>query len=95
MLNQSIFQLQLPAEFLPLLDKINGDSIDQKVRLAFAINLFAKKAVSLEKAAELSGETLVDFMDILKEQGLPWGEYTEEHMGQDDMVIKKMLKEIG
>ncbi|PKM78488.1 MAG: hypothetical protein CVU90_01745 [Firmicutes bacterium HGW-Firmicutes-15] len=95
MLNQSIFQLQLPAEFLPLLDKINGDSIDQKVRLAFVINLFAKKAVSLEKAAELSGETLVDFMDILKEQGLPWGEYTEEHMGQDDMVIKKMLKEIG
>ncbi|MDD3271261.1 MAG: UPF0175 family protein [Syntrophomonadaceae bacterium] len=93
-MNNSIFQLQLPSEFLPLLDKINGDSIDQKVRVAFASNLFAKKAVSLAKAAELAGETLADFIDILKEQGIPWGEYTEGHMQQDEQVIKKMLKEM-
>lgn len=93
-LNQSTFQLQLPEELLPFLDKINGDSINQKVRVAFAINLFAQKTVSLEKAAELSGETLVDFMDILKEQRYPWGEYTEEHLHQDDRVIRKILKEM-
>jgi len=69
MINQSTFQLQLPEELLPFLDKINGDSINKKVRVAFAINLFAQKTVSLGKAAELSGETLIDFMDILKEQG--------------------------
>ena len=92
MINQSTFQLQLPEELLPFLDKINGDSINKKVRVAFAINLFAQKTVSLGKAAELSGETLVDFMDILKEQGLPWGEYTEEHFRQDERVIKKILK---
>lgn len=68
------------------MDKINGDSINQKVRVAFAINLFAQKTVSLEKAAELSGETLFDFMKILKEQGLPWGEYTEEHLLQDERL---------
>ena len=95
MINQSTFQLQLPEELLPFLDKINGDSINKKVRVAFAINLFAQKTVSLEKAAELSGETLVDFMGILKEQGLPWGEYTEEHLRQDEWVIKKILKEMG
>ena len=92
-LTQSTYQLQLPEELLPFLDKINGDSINKKVRLAFAINLFAQKTVSLEKAAELSGETLVDFMDILKEQGYPWGEYTEEHLQQDDRVIRKIMKE--
>jgi len=91
MINQSTFQLQLPEELLPFLDKINGDSINKKVRVAFAINLFAQKTVSLGKAAELSGETLIDFMDILKEQGLPWGEYTEEHFSQDERVIKKIL----
>ena len=93
-LTQSTYQLQLPEELLPFLDKINGDSINKKVRLAFAINLFAQKTVSLEKAAELSGETLVDFMDILKEQGYPWGEYTEEHLQQDDRVIRKIMKEL-
>ena len=91
---QSTFQLQLPEELLPFLDKINGDSMNQKVRVAFAINLFSRKIVSLEKAAELSGETLVDFMDILKEQRYPWGEYTEEHLQQDDRVIRKIMKEM-
>lgn len=89
------FEVTLPEEFIPFLDKISGDSIDQKVRLAFTINLFISKTVTLEKAAELSGLSLLDFMDVLEEQGIPWGEYTDEHKKQDDLVIKKMLKEIG
>lgn len=89
------FEVTLPEEFIPFLDKLSGDSINQKVRLAFAINLFTSKTVTLERAAELSGLSLLDFMYVLKEQGIPWGEYTEEHKKQDDLVIKKMLKEIG
>ena len=92
---KATFQVNLPEEFLPFLDKLMGDSIDQKVRLSFAINLFTSKTVTLERAAELSGNSLVDFMNILKEQGIAWGEYTEEHKKQDDLAIKKMLKEIG
>jgi hypothetical protein len=34
-------------------------------------------------------------MDVLEEQGVPWGEYTHEHKKQDDVAINKMLKEIG
>lgn len=89
------FEVTLPEELIPFLNKISGDSIDQKVRLAFAINLFTTKTVTLEKAAELSGLSLLDFMAVLEEQGIPWGEYTDEHKKQDDLVIKKMLKEIG
>jgi predicted HTH domain antitoxin len=89
------FEVNLPEEFIPFLDKISGDSIDQKVRLAFAMNLFTNKTVTLERAAELSGLSLLDFMDVLEEQGIAWGEYTDDHKKQDDLVIKKMLKEIG
>jgi predicted HTH domain antitoxin len=89
------FEVTIPEEFIPFLDKLSGDSMDQKVRLAFAVNLFTSKTVTLERATELSGLPLIDFMDVLKEQGIPWGEYTEEHKKQDDLVIKKMLKEIG
>lgn len=89
------FEVTLPEEIIPFLDKISGDSIDEKVRLAFAVNLFTSKTVTLERAAELSGLSLLEFMDVLEEQGIPWGEYTEEHKKQDDLVIKKMLKEIG
>lgn len=89
------FEVTLPEELIPFLDKISGESINQKVRLALALNLFINKTVTLEKAAELSGLLLLDFMDVLEEQGVPWGEYTDEHKKQDDLVIKKMLKEIG
>jgi predicted HTH domain antitoxin len=89
------FEITLPEDLIPFLDKIFGDSIDQKVRLAFAINLFISKTVTLERAAELSGLSLLDFMYLLGEQGISWGEYTDEHKKQDDLVIKKMLKEIG
>jgi len=44
-LTQSTYQLQLPEELLPFLNKINGDSINKKVRVAFAINLFAQKGI--------------------------------------------------
>lgn len=89
------FEVTLPEELIPFLDKISGESIDQKVRLALALNLFIGKTVTLEKAAELSGLLLLDFMVVLEEQSIPWGEYTDEHKKQDDLVIKKMLKEIG
>lgn len=91
----SEFKINLPEEFLPLLDRIEGNSMDKKIQTALAINLFVNKTVSLAKAAELSGETLLDFIDILKDQDIYWGEYTEEHKKQDDKVIKHMMKEMG
>ena len=81
-------------EILNYIQEDLGGGYLWEVRVAFASNLFAKKAVSLAKAAELAGETLADFIDILKEQGIPWGEYTEGHMQQDEQVINKMLKEM-
>lgn len=92
---QNEIKINIPEDFIPLLDKINGDSMDKKIRIPLATNLFVNKTVSLEKSAELSGKTLIDFIDILKEQDIPWGEYTQEHKKQDDIVLKKMMKEMG
>jgi len=83
------FEVTLPEELIPFLDKISGESIDQKFRLTLVLNLFICKTITLEKAAELSGLLLLDFMDVLEDQGIPWGEYTDEHRKQDDLVIKR------
>lgn len=88
------YKVHLPETFSPLLNRITGDTIDKKIQVALAINLFVNKTVTLEKAASLSGETLVDFIEILNEQNIAWLEYTEEHKKQDDRVIKKMMKEM-
>jgi predicted HTH domain antitoxin len=89
------YKLNLPEAFIPLMDKIKGDTINKKLLIALSINLFVNKTVSLEKAAQLSGESLATFIEILKEQDIPWMEYTEEHKKQDDKTVNKMMKELG
>jgi len=91
----SEYKVVLPEAFTPLMDKIKGDTIEKKIQIALSINLFVNKTVTLEKAAQLSGESLINFIEILKEQDIPWIEYTEETKKQDDKVIKKMMKELG
>jgi predicted HTH domain antitoxin len=89
------YKLCLPDEFLPLMNKLKGETFEKKVQVALSINLFVNKTVSLEKAAQLSGETLNNFIEILKDENIPWMEYTEEDKKQDDKVVKKMMKELG
>lgn len=84
---------QLPDDFINLMQKLNdGSTIEENIKISGAISLFTKKVVTLERAAEISGISLIDFMDILADHGIPWGEYTEEMSQQDDIAVKKILK---
>ena len=56
------------------------------------VGLFAAKAVTLEKAAELMGKSVWDFMDILKEYQIPWGECTEEGLQMDASAVEKLAE---
>lgn len=87
------FVFELPQEFIPLLSKMTGDTIEKKVKISLAINLFVNKTVTLEKASELSGESLIGFIGILNDQEISWLEYTEDHKQQDDKVIRQILNE--
>ncbi|WP_242833545.1 UPF0175 family protein [Desulfosporosinus youngiae] len=68
--------------------------MDDRIRLSLAIGLFVSKAVSLAKAAQLSGRSLLGFMEILRSRGLHWGEYSEEQQCQDDESLRKLLDEM-
>jgi len=94
-MKQSTFKVTLPGELKPLLSKLSGTSLDDKVRLSVAIELFVNKVISLARAAEIAGKTYFEFMDILKARGIPWLEYTEEDMKQDEMAIQQLMKEPG
>lgn len=90
------FQVSLPEEFKSLINKWStGQTLDEKVKLSLAIGLFAGKMVTLARAAELAGKPLIDFIVILKQQGIPWMEYAEEEKRQDDLAIRRILEEKG
>lgn len=85
------FQVNLPKEFLPLINTMDGATIDSKVKVSLAIGLFIEKQVSLARAAELAGKSLGEFIDLLNSKKIPWMEYTEEHLKDDNQIIQEML----
>lgn len=95
-LEQSKVQVNIPDDFVPIVNSLGvGVSLDDRVRLSLAIGLFASKAVSLAQAAQLSGWSLLDFMEILRSRGLHWGEYSEEQQSQDDESLGKLFDQMG
>ncbi|MBO0589493.1 UPF0175 family protein [Sporosarcina sp. E16_8] len=87
------FQVNLPTDFLPLINSLDGISIDGKVKVSLAIGLFVEKQVTLAKAAELSGKTVGEFIDLLRLKKISWMEYTEEHLDDDERAIRELLRD--
>ncbi|HJV17738.1 MAG TPA: UPF0175 family protein [Bacillales bacterium] len=90
MLDKNDMNVRLPNEIIRILDKsINGSNIDEKVRLSLAIGMFVDGTVTLERAAELAGRPLANFIELLRSKRIPWMEYTAEHFEDDEVVIQK------
>lgn len=90
MLNQNDMNVRLPQEIIRILDKsVKGNNIDEKVRLSLAIGMFVDQTVTLERAAELAGKPLANFIDILRKKKIPWMDYTYEHLEEDELAIQK------
>lgn len=47
----------------------------EDLRLKYAIDVFTQGEISLARAAEISETPLVEFMELLREKGIPWSEY--------------------
>lgn len=70
----------------------DGDTIEDKVNIFLIVGMFASRTISLEKAAELAGKSIWDFVDFLKKYQIPWGEYTEDGAELDNISIEKLSK---
>ncbi|MFT8344002.1 UPF0175 family protein [Clostridium beijerinckii] len=87
--------IKIYDDIIPIVNMLNaGKTIDEKVNVSIAIGLFAGKMVTLARAAELSNLSLGEFIDVLKDRGIPWGEYTEEQEKMDDVAIKNLLNKM-
>ena len=85
------FQVSLPNELMPFLYQIkDGKSTDEKVTLSIAIGMFLSKQATLAKAAELARKTIWEFVDVLKAQGVPWGEYSDDAFLLDELTLSKL-----
>ena len=89
----ALFHVSLPQNLQPFVSNVRaGDGVNEKTALLIIEGLLLSGTVTLEKAAELAGMNIMEFMDILKAQDLPWGSYTEEEY-REDLSTLELLKE--
>lgn len=85
-------EIKVSKELIPYICNIkDGYTVEDKTNFSLILGLFASRAVTLEKAAELAGKSVWDFMEILKSYHIPWGEYTEDERQMDDIAIEKII----
>lgn len=87
----SNLDIKISQELVPYICTIkDGETVTDKVNLSLILGLFASQVITLEKAAELAGKSVWDFMEILKSYHIPWGEYTEDEMQMDEIALDKI-----
>ena len=59
-----------------------GD-VEREVRLAYAIDLFIRGIVSVERAAELAGISLYEFLLELRKRGIQAYPYSDEELREE------------
>lgn len=83
--------IKIAKELVPYICTIkDGNTVSDKTNLSLILGLFVSQVITLEKAAELAGKSVWDFVEMLKTYHIPWGEYTEDEMQMDDIAIEKI-----
>jgi len=63
------------------------EDVEKDVRLAYAIDLFLRGVVSVERAAELAGMGLYDFLAELRRRNIQAYPYIDEEL-RDELEIE-------
>lgn len=91
-MDKSELDIKISKELIPYVCTIkDGETVTDKVNLSVILGLFVSKVITLEKASELAGKSIWDFMEILKTCHIPWGECTEEEIQMDEIAIEKLM----
>ena len=81
---------QIIHEFLPYLQQADtGQNLNEVFRVSLSIGVFMSRIVSLERAANLSGKTINEFVELLIDKNIVWQDYTDETHKLDKQAIKK------
>jgi len=91
-LHPSKFQVELPSELIPVLDQLGiGKTADEQVIISIAIGLYTGHVVSLARAAEIAGQSLNQFIDVLCQRNISWANYGDEDLKDDAACIRRLL----
>lgn len=87
-----ILEVHFPASVYKTLraEGFDKNALQEETQIAIAVRLFKDHRLSLGKAAELAGVSLISFMDILRQFKVPIVEYGEDELAQDLKTIESL-----
>lgn len=84
--------LEFPAVFP---EKDLDEEVLKKGKEAIVLELFRRGKISSGYASDLLGLCLADFIELLKQKGIPFAHYTKEDLKKDLEAITQYEKEIS
>ncbi len=75
MAQEVLVKVRIPSHYA-------GD-VEKEVRLAYAIDLFIRGIVSIERAAELAGLSLYEFLIELRKRGISAYPYSDKELREE------------
>ena len=80
MSREVVVRVKVPSHYV-------GD-VEREVRLAYAVDLFLRDIVSVERAAELAGTSLYDFLVELRRRGIQAYPYSGDDELREELGIE-------
>lgn len=96
-MNTISLEVNLPADLLTLL-RVSQRELAQDVQHWVALELFRDRKISAGKAAEVAGVSVAEFMEISRQRGVAWTEYTDEELEtelREAVALGKTVRQRG
>lgn len=71
-MNIGNLQVEFPEEFRPYVHRLAGATVEEKIRIALAMELFLQSKINIETAAALSGQSPAHFVELSRSMLAPW-----------------------
>ena len=93
-MNEKTVEVSIPLDIYAELGNAPAfrGRLKKKLQLDLAVGMFASKEVSLSRAAEYAGMTLLDFSELLNSYGVPVVDYTDDMLEEDLMFAKALQR---
>lgn len=87
---QEFLEISLKNDFKEVFKSGSDSTFHENIETSLAIAAFIEKRVTLARAAELAGKDLSEFIKVLSRYDIPWMEYTEETLEEDEEVLEEL-----
>ena len=88
--NQKFLEVSLKDDFKEVFKSDSDTGLNENIETSLAIAAFIERRVTLARAAELADKSLSEFVKILTRYNIPWMEYTEENLEEDEEVLEEL-----